>query len=97
MKMPRRSLLYVSAAFVVSVITLLIMALPSKAVQNLPNELSDKAFWSLITDFSEEGGYFRFDNFLSNELALQSVIPELKRKTRPGGVYIGVGPEQNFT
>src|SRR5215216_5998993 len=24
-------------------------------------------------------------------------IPELKRATRPGGVYLGVGPEQNFT
>jgi hypothetical protein len=51
----------------------------------------------MISDFSEESGYFRFDNFLSNELGFQAVIPELRQRTHPGGVYIGVGPEQNFT
>src|SRR5262249_10208661 len=63
----------------------------------LPSRLADEAFWKMVTDFSEEGGYFRFENFLSNELGFQLVIPELKEITKPGGVYLGVGPEQNFT
>jgi len=50
-----------------------------------------------VSGFSEEGGYFRFENFLSNELGFQYVIPALKENTKTGGVYLGVGPEQNFT
>jgi hypothetical protein len=34
---------------------------------------------------------------MSNEDSAQVVIPALKETTRSGGVYIGVGPEQNFT
>jgi hypothetical protein len=67
------------------------------AAEPLPSRLSDKAFWQLVTEFSEAGGYFRSDNFLSNENAFQTVIPELKATLPPGGAYIGVGPEQNFT
>src|SRR5215510_785707 len=63
----------------------------------LPERLSDSEFWSLITEFSEPGGYFRSDNFVSNESAFQRVIPALKKQIKPGGVYLGVGPEQNFT
>jgi len=51
----------------------------------------------MITEFSEPGGYFRSDNFVSNETSYQYVIPELQRTTRPGGVYLGVAPDQNFT
>jgi hypothetical protein len=78
------------AALVFSLVSL-------RAAEPLPAKLSDDAFWKMITDFSEEGGYFRFENFLSNELGFQMVIPGLKETTRPGGVYMGVGPEQNFT
>src|SRR6185436_6078932 len=59
-------------------------------------QLSDEAFWKMVTEFSEAGGYFRSDNFVSNETAFQYVLNRLK-KTRPGGVYLGVGPDQNFT
>jgi len=68
-----------------------------RAAEPLPTQLSDDSFWKMITDFSEEGGYFRFENFLSNELGFQMVIPQLKEVTKPGGIYMGVGPEQNFT
>ena len=51
----------------------------------------------MITDMSEPGGSFRSDNLLSNELGFQYPVPELQRTIRPGGVYMGVGPEQNFT
>jgi hypothetical protein len=67
------------------------------AAQELPSKLADSTFWKLITDFSEPGGFFRSDNFVSNEMAFQYVIPTLQKTTQPGGVYLGVGPDQNFT
>ena len=67
------------------------------AEDTLPAQLSDEAFWHLITDFSEGGGFFRFDNFISNEALFQHVVGRLKETTKPGGVYLGVGPDQNFT
>jgi hypothetical protein len=76
---------------------LLLFIVPFKAAESLPAKLDDDAFWRMITEFSEDGGFFRFENFLSNELGFQFVIPELKEITKPGGVYLGVGPEQNFT
>jgi len=63
----------------------------------LPHELSDRAFWKLVSDLSEPGGYFRSDNLVSNETAFQHVIPELAGRVKRGGVYLGVGPDQNFT
>lgn len=71
-------------------------ALPAGS-QNLPTRLSSQDFWQLVTDISEVGGEFRSDNFVSNEVTYQYVIPELVRGRSPGGVYIGVGPDQNFT
>jgi hypothetical protein len=50
-------------------------------------------FRNLVEELSEEGGYFDTDNLISNETAYVQVIPHLKPA---GGVYIGVGPEQNF-
>jgi hypothetical protein len=68
-----------------------------RAADTLPSQLQDDAFWQLIEKFSEPGGVFQSENFLSNETGFQSVIPTLKQTTSPGGVYMGVGPEQNFT
>jgi hypothetical protein len=68
-----------------------------RAVQSLPTQIADNEFWTLIGDLSEGGGFFRFEIFLSNEEAFQFVIPSLKKTIKPGGVYLGVGPEQNFT
>src|SRR5262249_17229430 len=67
------------------------------ATEPIPGQLSDKAFWQLVLDLSESGGYFRADNFVSNEVTFQFPIPEMKQNTRPAGVYLGVGPDQNFT
>ena len=50
-----------------------------------------------MTQSSEPDGHFRSDNLVSNEIKFQWVIPELVGQVKPGGVYIGVGPEQNFT
>lgn len=67
------------------------------AAQDLPARLADSTFWRMVTEMSEPGGYFRSDNLVSNETSFQYVIPELQRSTKPGGVYLGVAPEQNFT
>jgi hypothetical protein len=63
----------------------------------LSERLTNAEFWSLITRLSEPDGHFRSDNLVSNEIKFQWVIPELMRRVKPGGVYIGVGPEQNFS
>jgi hypothetical protein len=67
---------------------------------SLPERLSDADFWSLSQSSSEGGGYFRGENITnltSNELWFQYVIPDLVARTKPGNVYLGVGPEQNYT
>jgi hypothetical protein len=69
----------------------------SADVAKLPVGLSDRQFWKIISDFSEPNGFFRSDNLLSNETFLQHVIPDLIHTARTDRVYIGVGPEQNFT
>jgi hypothetical protein len=69
----------------------------SASAAKLPSRLADTEFWTLITELSEPGGTFRSENLLSNEARFQYVIPDLVKNIRPGGVYLGVGPEQNFT
>jgi hypothetical protein len=69
----------------------------TQAVKALPDKLSDAEYWALVESLSEPGGSFRSDNLVSNEIYMQSIIPELQTVTRPGRVYLGVGPEQNFT
>jgi hypothetical protein len=69
----------------------------SLASGNLPTRLSNSEFWTMVTDFSEPGGYFHSDNYLSNEIAFQEIMPNLQRTVKQGGAYLGVGPEQNFT
>jgi len=93
MRVLRRSQLAASVAFVTAVAPLAC----GYAQSTIPSRLSDKELWQLNADFSEPNGYFRSDNFLSNETGFQFVIPDLLERIKPGGVYLGVGPEQNFT
>ena len=65
--------------------------------QSIPSRLTDEEFWKLSSEFSEPDGTFRSDNLLSNEIWFQYVIPALSKTARQGRVYMGVGPEQNFT
>jgi len=68
-----------------------------KAADTLPSQYTDAEFWRMMTDFSEAGGDYQYENFVSNEISYQEVIPELSRLAKPGGVYFGVATEQNFT
>jgi hypothetical protein len=63
----------------------------------LPVRLSDPDFWQLSAGLSEVGGSFPSENLVSNELTYSWVVPELIGRRLNGGVYLGVGPEQNFT
>jgi hypothetical protein len=69
---------------------------PTVTAQALPDQFSNKEFWSLVTRLSEPDGSF-FRQYMSNEDSAQFVIPELKRRVPARGVYLGVGLEQNFT
>src|SRR5687767_10636156 len=61
----------------------------------LPLELSDRDYWALIESLSEPAGTFSLsDNLVSNE---PGVAENVRKLSRSGGVYIGVGPEQNFS
>jgi hypothetical protein len=83
-------------ALAAAVATVLLSALP-RAASTLPPRLSDREFWQLSVDASEADGYFRSDNLTSNETAFLRVVPDLVSRTKPGQVYLGVGPEQNFS
>ncbi len=50
-----------------------------------------------MTALSEPEGYFDSDNFVSNEAGFLKVVPALKRLGVRGGVYLGVGPDQNYS
>src|ERR1035437_2660255 len=67
------------------------------AAQDIPARLADTTFWRMVTEFSDPAGYFRSDNFVSNENSYQWVIPELQKATTPNVAYLGVAPDQNFT
>jgi hypothetical protein len=67
------------------------------ATDTLPSRIADADFWRLVSEFSEPTGTFLSDNFVSNEDTYQHVVPTLMETTGTGGVYLGVGPDQNFT
>ena len=69
----------------------------ASATAALPAQLTDAEFWKLVTDLSEPNGYFPSENYVGNELSFQWVIPDLQKTVKRGGVYLGVGPDQNFT
>lgn len=68
-----------------------------RPTEPLPDRLTDSVFWALSSALSEPAGYFRSDNLVGNEVTLQHPIPELQASLPPNGVYLGVGPDQNFT
>lgn len=90
------------AVVVLGVALLWIPAAGSQGRDLLPASLTDAEFWSLTGRLSETDGFFRSnsgstDNLLSNEDTVSTVAAALATRVRPGGVYLGVGPEQNFT
>ena len=93
----RRVLLAATLALAVSVGAWSPGQVQAPATAILPSRLTDGEFWRLIEDISEPNGFFRSENLVSNEDTFQFVIPDLQRIVKPNGVYLGVGPDQNFT
>jgi len=54
-------------------------------------------FIQLINQLSEPGGFFDSDNLISNETSYLHVLGKMREIGVQGGVYIGVGPDQNFS
>jgi hypothetical protein len=68
------------------------------ARSSLPERLTDADFWKLVSDISEPDGFFRItDNYTSNEREVGRLFTMLRDLGVSGGVYVGVGPEQNFS
>jgi hypothetical protein len=59
--------------------------------------VSVEQFGRYINEWSEPEGYFDSDNFITNETSYLHVIDDLRRRVKPSGVYLGVGPDQNFS
>lgn len=57
----------------------------------------DVAFSRLIEELSEPGGSFPSDNIVSNETSYLHVLGKMREIGVSGGVYVGVGPDQNFS
>jgi hypothetical protein len=95
-KLSRTSILGLSVAllFVLAAATIPWARQQPQAATNL--EVSIEQFGRYIDDWSEPEGYFDSDNFLSNETSYLHVIDQLQ-KVKPGGIYLGVGPDQNFS
>jgi hypothetical protein len=93
------ALVWMVALAAVTIITPVAVEQPAlaAAAETFPRRLSDAQFWQLVSGFSESGGTFISDNFVSNEQGFQDVIPQLKKRSSRGGAYLGVGPDQNFT
>jgi hypothetical protein len=56
-----------------------------------------KPFGLLVARLSEPAGHFDSDNLISNETSYLHVVGKLRDLGVRGGVYLGVGPDQNFT
>jgi hypothetical protein len=95
MRRRRASIAVLALVLGAVVITATGRGLPA-VVDTLPSRLTDGELWALSDTLSEPNGYFRSDNLLSNELYYPAVLPGLIQRVRPGRVYLGVGPEQNF-
>jgi hypothetical protein len=68
------------------------------STSTLPAKLSDADYWKLESDISEPGGYFRIeDNYTSNEGEVGQLFTMLRETGVKGGVFMGVGPEQNYS
>jgi hypothetical protein len=66
-------------------------------VTHAPDSLSQEEFAQIIQQLSEKSGYFWSNNYISNETSYLHIMEELTELGIRDGVYIGVGPNQNFT
>ena len=58
---------------------------------------SSASFADEVARLSEPGGFFDTDNLISNERTYLHALDALRDRQVSGGVYVGVGPDQNFS
>lgn len=68
---------------------------PTRNSQTTPEH--DESFRVLIQSLSEAQSGPHADNLITNEDSFPRVVGELEQRANPGGVYLGVGPDQNFS
>lgn len=85
-----------AAVLVVAFVAALAPVRAQRPADRLPDRLTDEEFWRLSQELSEPNGFFQSDNLVSNEIFFPYIINDLIARTKPGGVYLGVGPDQNF-
>ena len=73
-----------------------VLQMHARGQNTIPAQLTDREFWDLFVSLSEPNGPFEDENYVSNELGYQRTMARLQGSVSPGGVFIGVGPEQNF-
>jgi hypothetical protein len=76
---------------------LFLFLLPEGLVASKLERISSKEFAGLIQRLSEDPGFFDSDNLVSNEASYLQVFGMLDKLSVRNSVYLGVGPEQNFT
>ena len=92
-----------NSGFVLGIGLLLLLAVgmapwtPQAPVAAVDVRISKQQFASYLDDWSETEGFFDSDNFISNETSYLHVVEDLRRQAEPGGIYIGVGPDQNLS
>src|SRR5688572_20413409 len=87
-----------NAAFVLVLLSVLLtVRAAAPQAPNLPAQLPDVEFGRIFAEFSEPSGDYPYENFITNEETIQDIMPVLTKVTKPGGVYLGVASEQNFT
>src|SRR5215471_154167 len=82
-------------ALVIAALTLPLSHEQPRAATDI--QVSVEQFGRYIESWSEPEGYFDSDNFISNETSYLHVIDDLHSRVSPGGIYLGVGPDQNFS
>ena len=75
----------------------LLLWLLSLSLCVFPQAASRTEFVRIVTEFSEPDGYFDTDNLISNETSYLDAAVALRESKSSGGIYIGVGPDQNFS
>jgi hypothetical protein len=83
-------------AWLATTLLVLCSALPFHARLSA-QRLADSSFAALVARLSETGGVFDSDNIISNEASYLQIASQLTKTGVHGGVYIGVGPDQNFS
>jgi hypothetical protein len=81
-------------------IAFVLLSFPALRAADTPAEappLPASQFAALVARISEEGGYFWNENYVSNEASYLHPLSRMRQLGIHGGIYVGVGPNQNFT